>query len=51
MKEGMLSLRVSSKNGKDRPKILKIIGKTDKLIGEYLEDTEWLRNMKEKHFD
>jgi len=37
MKEGMLTLRVSSKNGKDRPKILLTVGKTDKLISEYLE--------------
>jgi len=37
MKEGMLTLRVSSKNGKDRPQILLTVGKTDKLISEYLE--------------
>jgi hypothetical protein len=37
MKEGMLTLRVSTKNGKDRPKILLTVGKTDKLIAEYLE--------------
>lgn len=37
MKEGKLTLRVSSKNGKDRPIILLTVGKTDKLIREYLE--------------
>ena len=37
MKDGMLALRVSSKNGKDRPKIVLTVGKSDKLISEYLD--------------
>ena len=37
MKEGYLTLRISKKNGKDKPKILMKVGKTDKLIKEYLE--------------
>ena len=37
MKEGMLALRVSRKNGKDRPIIIKTVGKKDKLISKYLE--------------
>lgn len=37
MKEGFLTLRVSTKNGKNKPKILLRVGKQDKLIKEYLE--------------
>jgi len=37
MKEGKLTLRVSSKNGKDKPKVILERGKTDKLCTEYLE--------------
>lgn len=37
MKEGKLTLRISMKNGKDKPKILLEVGKTDKLIKDYLE--------------
>ena len=37
MKEGQLTLRISKKNGKDKPKILLKVGKTDKLIKDYLE--------------
>lgn len=37
MKEGQLTLRISKKNNKDKPKILLKIGKTDKLIRDYLE--------------
>jgi hypothetical protein len=37
MKEGQLTLRISKKNGKDKPKIMRQVGKTDKLIKEYLE--------------
>lgn len=36
-RKGELSLRVSSKNGKDRPEIIKRVGKQDKLIADYLE--------------
>jgi len=32
MKEGQLTLRISKKNNKDKPKILLKVGKTDKLI-------------------
>jgi len=37
LKEGMLTLRISKKNDKDKPKILLKCGKTDKLIKDYLE--------------
>ena len=37
MKEGQLTLRISKKNNKDKPKILLMVGKTDKLIKDYLE--------------
>jgi len=37
MKEGQLTVRISKKNGKDKPKILLKVGKTDKLIRDYLE--------------
>ena len=37
MKEGQLTLRISKKNGKDKPKILRQVGRTDKLIRDYLE--------------
>jgi len=40
MKDGFLTLRISSKNGKDKPKILMEVGKQDKLIKEYLEAYE-----------
>ena len=36
MKEGQLTLRISKKNDKDKPRILLKVGKTDKLIEEYL---------------
>jgi len=37
MKEGQLTIRISKKNGKDKPKILLSVGKTDKLIKDYHE--------------
>lgn len=37
MQNGHLALRISPKNGKNKPKILLTIGKTDKLIKDYLE--------------
>jgi hypothetical protein len=40
MKQGFLTLRVSKKNGKDKPKVLLEVGKTDKLIKEYFEACE-----------
>jgi hypothetical protein len=40
MKEGFLTLRISSKNGKNKPKILLEVGKQDNLIKDYLEACE-----------
>ena len=37
MKEGQLTLRVSKKNNKSKPKVLLTVGKTDKLIRDYIE--------------
>lgn len=37
MREGYLTLRVSRKNGQNKPKIVFKTGKTDKLIAEYME--------------
>lgn len=37
MKEGMLTLRISEKNGKNKPKIVFETGKTDKLIKDYMK--------------
>lgn len=37
MMGGALTLRISEKNGKNRPKIVYRVGKEDKLIKEYLE--------------
>jgi len=44
MKEGQLTLRISKKNNRDKPKILRQVGKTDKLIKDYLEIYEKFRN-------
>ncbi len=44
MKEGKLTLRVSKKNNRDKPKVLLQVGKTDKLIKEYLEIYEKFKN-------
>jgi hypothetical protein len=35
--KGELTLRISPKNGRNLPKIVKRVGKTDKLIRDYLE--------------
>ncbi len=40
MKEGFLTLRVSAKNGKNKPRILLTFGKQDKLIKDYMEAYE-----------
>ena len=40
MKDGFLTLRISRKNGKDKPKILLKRGEQDKLIKDYLEACE-----------
>jgi len=45
MKEGQLTLRISKKNNKDKPKILLKAGKTDKLITDYLEIYEKFKNL------
>jgi hypothetical protein len=45
MKEGQLTLRISKKNNKDKPKIPRRVGKTDKLIKDYLEIYEKFRNL------
>lgn len=37
MQSGYLTLRISRKNGENKPKILLKVGKQDKLIKEYLE--------------
>jgi hypothetical protein len=37
MQSGYLTLRISRKNGKNKPKIMLKVGKTDKLIKDYLE--------------
>ena len=37
MMQGALTLRISGKNGKNKPKIVRQVGKTDKLIKDYLE--------------
>ena len=44
MKEGQLTLRISKKNNRDKPKILRQSGKTDKLIKDYLEVCEKFKN-------
>jgi len=44
LKEGMLTLRVSRKNGRDKPKILLNVGKADKLVKDYLEVYEKFKN-------
>jgi len=36
-RKGELTLRISAKKGKNIPKIIKCIGKTDKLIRDYFE--------------
>jgi predicted kinase len=37
MQSGYLTLRISKKNGENKPKIVFKTGKTDKLIAEYME--------------
>jgi hypothetical protein len=37
MMQGALTLRISGKNGKNKPKIVYRVGKEDKLIKDYLE--------------
>ena len=47
MMEGQLTLRISKKNGKDKPKIVRRVGKKDKkdkLIKDYLEIYEQFKD-------
>ena len=44
MKEGQLTLRISKKNNREKPKISRQVGKTDKLIKDYLEVYETFKN-------
>jgi hypothetical protein len=44
MKEGQLTLRISKKNNRDRPKILLKVGNTGKLIKDYLEVYQMFRD-------
>lgn len=43
-RKGYLTLRISRKNNKNKPKILLEVGKTDKLIAEYLKVHNYFRN-------
>lgn len=47
MYNGHLTLRISRKNGKNKPKILLQVGKTDKLIKDYLEVFEKFQKIKD----
>ena len=44
LREGQLTLRISKKNGKDKPKIVREVGRKDKLIKDYLEVYETFKN-------
>jgi len=44
MMQGALTLRISEKNGKDKPKIVYEVGKKDKLVRGYLEIYETFKN-------
>jgi hypothetical protein len=44
LREGQLTLRISKKNGKNKPKIVRQMGKSDKLVKDYLEIYETLKN-------
>jgi len=43
-RKGYLTLRISRKNNKNKPKILRKVGKTDKLISEYLRAYEFFKD-------
>lgn len=45
MREGSLTLRISTKNGKNKPKIVFKTGKTDKLIADYMDVYEHFRKL------
>jgi hypothetical protein len=44
MMQSELTLRISGKNGKNKPKIVHRVGKEDKLIRDYLEVYEQFKN-------
>ena len=44
MMQGELTLRISGKNGKNKPKIVHRVGKEDRLIRDYLEAYETFRD-------
>ena len=44
MMSGHLTLRISKKNGKDKPKIVRQMGKSDKLVKDYLEVYETFKD-------
>ena len=44
MMSGHLTVRISKKNGKDKPKIVRQMGKSDKLVKDYLEIYETFKN-------
>jgi hypothetical protein len=44
MMSGHLTVRVSKKNGKDKPKIVRQMGKSDKLVKDYLEVYETFKD-------
>lgn len=44
MMSGHLTVRISKKNGKDKPRIVRRMGKSDKLVKDYLEIYEAFKN-------
>jgi hypothetical protein len=44
MMSGHLTVRISKKNGKDKPKIVRQMGKSDKLVRDYLEVYETFKD-------
>lgn len=41
---GHLTVRISKKNGKDKPRIVRQMGKCDKLVKDYLEVYETFKD-------
>lgn len=50
IQNGHLTLRISGKNGKNKPKIMMKVGKTDKLIEDYLEVYEKFQRAQDFYF-
>lgn len=44
MMSGHLTVRISKKNGKDKPRIVRQMGKSDKLVKDYLEVYETFKD-------